>query len=88
MAHVLTGSAKLLKAFRDEMGKENSPMELLVKVLAEMGIEDAGSLSTYIERDVVRHGKKLHDLRTKLESAWVNQGVCWFHLIEMYWFAN
>ncbi len=72
----MISSARLLKAFRDEMGKENSELELLIKVLRELGYDDVDCLHTYIERDVIRHGKKLHDLRTKLESAWVNSGVC------------
>ena len=75
MSHVVTSSARLLKAFSEEMGKESTEMEILNKVLAEMGVYDATCLQTYIERDVIGHGKKLHDLRAKLESAWLNSGV-------------
>ena len=72
----MISSARLLKTFRDEMGKENSEFELVIKVLREMGFDDVDCLQMYIERDVIRQGRKLNDLRTKLESAWINSGVC------------
>ncbi len=76
MSHIMISSARLLKTFRDEMGKENSEFELVIKVLREMGFDDVDCLQMYIERDVIRQGRKLNDLRTKLESAWINSGVC------------
>ncbi|KAJ2984980.1 Transcriptional activator spt7, partial [Globomyces sp. JEL0801] len=71
---LLFTAGKTMRAYMDEHGNDMTIEEILSLVLVELGILDCGELQKYINHELVGFGKKLYDLRRKLESAWTEFG--------------
>jgi transcriptional activator SPT7 len=75
MVQLLITAGKTIKAFTDQFGNEMNMEEILVHSLEELGVQDPIELQHYINHDVVRYGRKLRDLRRRLDFAWNDAGV-------------
>ncbi|KAJ3368610.1 Transcriptional activator spt7 [Kappamyces sp. JEL0680] len=70
LGEVLLTAGRTVKAFCDHYGSSMSDAEILFHTLAELGIKNPSTLQSYIDHDVIRYGKKLSDLRSRMEAAW------------------
>jgi transcriptional activator SPT7 len=64
------GLIQTLRLYMDRFGTTMSVRDILLHVLSENGIQDIDNMDGYIKQDVFRHGKKLQDLRKRLEAAY------------------
>ncbi len=46
--------------------------EQIIHTLMEVGIDHPNQLKNFIEVDIVRYGRKLIDLRKRMEVAWAD----------------
>lgn len=77
---LLQNSAKTLVEFRNNVNEASLDGAVLVKTLQELGVDEPMELQLYMSRDVGRYGKKLFDLRSRLECAWIDYAVICFVL--------
>ncbi|KAJ3269195.1 Transcriptional activator spt7 [Terramyces sp. JEL0728] len=70
LMQLLYTAGRTMRIFIDKYGAIMQEEEILYHVLLELGVKDPMDLQTYINHDVIRYGKKLHELSRKLEYAW------------------
>ncbi|KAI9017167.1 hypothetical protein BC832DRAFT_11089 [Gaertneriomyces semiglobifer] len=61
---------KTMRLYLDKHSRGMSSEEILIHTLHENGIEEVGSLDSYIRHDVERYGDKLYDLRRRLQAGY------------------
>jgi hypothetical protein len=69
-SQLLWTAGKTVKEYIDKHGKDMSSTEILIHSLKQMGLRDPIELNNYVNLDVIRYGRKLYELKRRMESAW------------------
>jgi hypothetical protein len=70
MVELLLNAGRTIKSYADRFGSQMSMEEIVLHSLTELGVADPKELQTYVNHDIIRYGRKLHDLKQRLHYAW------------------
>jgi hypothetical protein len=75
MVELLINAGRTLKSYIDRFGAGMPMEEMVLHSLSKLGVSDPSELQTYVNHDIIRYGRKLHDLKQRLHYAWTDLQV-------------